>query len=199
MFLSLTSILETVLIYNLKSKTLKKIVTISCLIAVFCIINSTKSFGQAGQQLRFSQQFRMGERIIRVAEPGQLADSISVWGDVNSPGRYLVPINTTLPQLISYAFGPNTITSGQTQLDWSEMRIEVHISEYHPETGEKIFTTFEYQPDEPLPEGMRTFDLQNNQVVTVQVKRNPSFVDYLRVVAPVIGAVATTILIVQRL
>ena len=57
---------------------------------------------ERGNQLQYSQQFRLGERIIRVAEPGQLADTLNVWGDVNSPGRYLVPKNTTLPQLISY-------------------------------------------------------------------------------------------------
>ncbi len=176
---------------------MKKIVTITFVAAAFCLINSTRSFAQVGQQLRFSQQFRLGARIIRVAEPGQLADSVSIWGDVRSPGRYLVPINTTLPQLISYAFGPQTITSGQTELDWSEMRIEVYVSEYRHETGKKVLTSFKYYPEQPLPEGMRTFNLQNNQVVTVLVKREPSFVDYVRVIAPVIGAVATTIVIIE--
>ncbi|HCI72301.1 MAG TPA: hypothetical protein DHV30_17575, partial [Balneola sp.] len=40
------------------------------------------------QQLYTSQQFRLGERIIRISEPGQLADSVNVWGDVGSSGRY---------------------------------------------------------------------------------------------------------------
>lgn len=156
------------------------------------------SYAQIGQRLDVSQQFRQAERIIRVAETDQLSDTVSVWGDVNSPGRYLIPIETTLPQLISYAFGPNTIVNGQTQLDWSQMRIEIHISEFNTETGQKTFTSFEYHPDQVLPEGIRMFNLKNNQVVTVQVKRKPSFVDYLQVIAPVIGAVATTILVIIR-
>src|SRR5690554_7643768 len=80
-----------------------------------------------------SQQFRMGERIIRIAEPGQLADSVNVWGDVGSSGRYLVPEGTSLPLLLSYSFGPQTLRDGQTNLDWSKMRVEIHIQEFDAE------------------------------------------------------------------
>jgi hypothetical protein len=46
---------------------------------------------------------------------------------------------------------------------------------------------------------MRDFNLQNNQVVTVQVKRRPSFADYVRVIGPILSTVATTILIVLNI
>ncbi len=151
------------------------------------------------RQLYTSQQFRLGERIIRVAEPGQLADTLNVWGDVNSPGRYLIPRGTSLPELISYTFGPQTIRSNEAELDWSKMRVEVNISEYDPETGMEEVQNFKYRFDEPLPAGMRSFDLENNQVVAVQVKRRPAFVDYVRVIAPVISSVATGFLIIDRL
>ena len=154
---------------------------------------------QLGQQLNQSQQFRLGERIIRVAEPGELADTLNVWGDVGSPGRYLVPSGTTLPELISYSFGPRTISDQQTQLDWSKMRIEVNISEYNVNTGMEEITSFKYRLNEPLPDGMRTFDLENNQVVALQVKRRPSFVDYIKVIGPIVSTVATSILIIDRL
>ena len=45
------------------------------------------------------------DRYIRVAEIGQLVDSVNVWGDVNSSGRYLIPEDTNLPELISFSFG----------------------------------------------------------------------------------------------
>lgn len=152
-----------------------------------------------GRQLNFSQQFRLGDRIIRVAEPGQLADTVNVWGDVNSPGRYLIPVETTLPELISYAFGPTTIRDREANLDWSKMRVEVNISQYSAEKGQEVVKQFTYKFSEPLPQGMRAFNLKNNQVVAVQVKRKPAFVDYVRVIAPVISAVATSILIIERL
>jgi hypothetical protein len=152
-----------------------------------------------GRQLNRSQQFRLGSRIIRVAEPGQLADTVNVWGDINSPGRYLIPTNTTLPELISYALGPNTIRNGQTQLNWSKRRVEVSVSQKSPTKGKDVVKTFTYKFDQPLPDGMRTFKLKNNQVVAVQVKRRPSFKDYLGIIAPIISAVATGVLLVLRL
>lgn len=153
---------------------------------------------QGQQQLR-SQQFRLGERIIRVAEPGQLADTVNVWGDINSPGRYLIPKGTTLPELISYSFGPQTLRSNEAQLDWSKLRVEVNVSEYHQDTGNEVVKNFTYKFDDPLPAGMRDFELQNDQVIALQVKRRPSFVDYVRVVAPIVSTVATGFLIIDRL
>lgn len=58
------------------------------------------------RQTPTSQQFRLGDRIIRISEPGQLSDSVNVWGDVGSSGRYLVPKGTDLTELISYSFWP---------------------------------------------------------------------------------------------
>lgn len=183
-----------------KSKTsffLKVIIGCAFIVALV----QTNGYAQVnrGNQLQYSQQFRLGQRIIRVAEPGQLADTLNVWGDVNSPGRYLVPRGTTLPELISYTFGPQTIRSNEAQLDWSKMRVEVNISEYDPQKGMDEVKTFKYHFNDPLPQGMRKFDLKNNQVVSVQVKRRPAFIDYVRVIAPVISSVATGFLIIQRL
>jgi hypothetical protein len=163
------------------------------------IVPSTSKAQEQGSQLSRSQQFRLGERIIRVAEPGVLTDSVNVWGDVNSAGRYLVPKNTGLPELISYSFGPQTIRSDESNLDWSKMRVEINVSEYSPGSGQEKVKSFKYKFNEPLPEGMRSFELKNNQVVAVQVKRRPSFGDYVRVIAPVLSSIATGFLIIDRL
>lgn len=151
------------------------------------------------RQTPVSQQFRLGERIIRIAEPGQLTDSVNVWGDVGSSGRYLVPKGTTLPLLLSYSFGPQTLRDGQTNLDWSKMRVEINIQEYDSESQKQKIQEFRYRFEEPFPDGMNDFVLENNQTVTVRVKRKPSFRDYVGVIAPVISAIATSIIIVDRL
>lgn len=150
---------------------------------------------QGRTQLRFSQQFRLGSRIIRVAEPGQLADSVNVWGDINSPGRYLIPINTTLPELISYARGPQTRTTLQTELNSTKRRIEIDISRYNPAKRKEEDYHFEYRFNDPLPVGMRHFQLQNNDIVSIRVKRNTSFRDVISVIAPTISAIATGLLL----
>lgn len=151
------------------------------------------------QQLYTSQQFRLGERIIRIAEPGQLADSVNVWGDVGSAGRYIIPKGTTLPKLISYGFGPRTLRDGQTELDWSKMRVEVNIQEFNEVLGMNTIEKFSYRFEEEFPEGMHTVLLKNNQTITVRVKRKPTFRDYLGVIAPTISAIATSIIVIDRL
>ncbi|MFU8862030.1 MAG: hypothetical protein ACNA8K_16600 [Cyclonatronaceae bacterium] len=154
---------------------------------------------QTTDRMPISQQFRLADGIIRIAEPGQLADTVNVWGDVNNPGRYLVPRGTRLPELISYSRGPARFITGETTIDWSKLRIEVSVSRLNGETGREEFRTFRYRYNEPLPEGMRDYRLSNDEIIAMQVRRRPAFMDYVRVVAPVVTIVATSILIADRL
>lgn len=185
-----------------KLKAMKQLAMVGFTCTIFLmagLFTNTYAQTELGRQLEFSQQFRMADRIVRIAEPGQLADTINVWGDVNSPGRYMVPRGTALPELISYSFGPTGIRDREASLDWSKLRVEVNVSDYNSENGEETITNFSFRYNEPLPQGMRSFQLKNNQVISVEVKRRPSFMDYVRVVAPVVSAVATSILIAERL
>ncbi|WP_417372122.1 hypothetical protein [Gelidibacter japonicus] len=151
------------------------------------------------KQLSTSQQFRIAERFIRIAEPGELADSVNVWGDVGSSGRYLIPKGTDLARLISYSFGPRTLSDSQTQIDWSKMRVEINVQEYDNEEGGVAITKFKYRFEDPYPEGMKDFVLKNNHIIAVRVKRKPSFRDYLGVFASTVSAVASTIILLDRL
>lgn len=166
--------------------------------ALFSLIVCTGTYAQQ-RGVPTSQQFRLGERVIRIAEPGQLADSVNVWGDVGSSGRYVIPKGTDLTKLLSYSFGPRTLSDGQTQIDWSKMRVEVNIQEYDAENGGQTITKFKYRFEDPFPEGMKEFELQNNHTVAVRVKRKPSFRDYLGVFASTVSAVASTIILLDRL
>tara|TARA_R110000868_G_scaffold383578_12_gene650769 strand:- start:19530 stop:20069 length:540 start_codon:yes stop_codon:yes gene_type:complete len=163
-----------------------------CFICVFVFGFYVQSSAQ-NQQLFTSQQFRLGERIIRIAQPGQLADSVNVWGDVGSSGRYLIPKGTRLPELITYALGPNTLRDSQTNVDWSKMRVEINIHDYDLAENKPVFTKLEYKFEEPFPDGMKDFLIKNGQTISVRMKRKPSFRDYVGVIAPVISAIATTI------
>ncbi|REL33834.1 hypothetical protein DYD21_10540 [Rhodohalobacter sp. SW132] len=146
-----------------------------------------------------SQMFRLAEGIVRIAEPGQLADSVNVWGDVSAPGRYVVPRGTRAHELISYARGPIGFRTGETTLDWSKMRLEVNISRYDHETGEETVQNFRFRYNEPYPAELRRYRLSNDEIISLEVKRRAAFVDYVRVIAPVLTAVATGFLIVDRL
>ncbi len=151
------------------------------------------------RQVPSSQQFRLGERLIRISEPGELSDSVNVWGDVGSSGRYLIPKGTSLSELISYSFGPRTLRDGQTELDWSKMRVEVNVQGFDQVSKEQTIDKFRLRFEEPFPVEMNEFRLSNNQTITVRVKRKPSFRDYVGVIAPVISSIATSIIIIDRL
>ncbi len=166
---------------------------------LFLLFLFSSAIKAQSQQLFTSQQFRLGDRVIRIAEQGEIADSINVWGDIGSAGRYLVPQGTSLSKLLSYSYGPRILRDGQTDLDWSKMRVEVNIQEYDAQQGQELIKKFRYRFEEPFPEGMTEFIVRNNQTVTVRVKRKPSFRDYVQVIAPVISSIATTIIIIDRL
>ena len=173
---------------------------LALLFSVICFLIFCGDNVQAqNQQLNISQQFRLADRIIRISEQGQLSDSVNVWGDVGSSGRYIIPRGTTLPKLISYSFGPRTLRDGQTDLDWSKMRVEVNVHEFNQNSGSELIASFKYRFEEPFPVEMWDFKVKNEQTVTVRVKRKPSFRDYLGVFASTVGAVASTVILLDRL
>lgn len=143
----------------------------------------------------------LGERFIRVAEPGQLVDSVNVWGDVGSSGRYLIPEGTKLPELISFSFGFTQLREGgrDANIGGKKREIEVKVSRYDAERRLVEVAYFRYRNYDPEPVEMFEFDLQNNDIVTLQVSRVPSFTDYVGVIAPILGTLATSILLIERL
>ncbi len=165
----------------------------------FIVLLNTNNSQAQNNQFYNSPQFRQAERVIRIAEPGELVDSVNVWGDVGSSGRYLIPKGTNLTKLLSYSFGPRTLSDSQTQIDWSKMRVEINIQEYDDNNGGEKLTKFKYRFEEPFPKGMKEFELKNNQTIAVRVKRKPSFRDYLGVFASTVSAVASTIILLDRL
>ena len=97
------------------------------------------------------------------------------------------------------SFGPRTLRDGQTDLDWSKMRVEINIQQYDESNNIQVVEKFNFRFEEPFPDGMDKFVLQNNQTVTLRVKRKPTFRDYLSVIAPTISAIATSIIVIDRL
>lgn len=150
-----------------------------------------------------SQVFRLGEGMVRIAEAGQLADTLAVWGDVSNAGRYIVPRGTTPHELLSYARGISRTGAGaggdQVQLDWSKRRVEINISTFDPETGIETVENFEFRYSEPFPAELRTYRLQNDQIVTVEVKRTATVLDYIRFISPITTFAASTYFLIDRI
>jgi len=161
------------------------------LLVLFVILSSIKIpdlFAQEG-----------GERFIRVAEEGQLIDSVNVWGDIGTAGRYLLPEGTNIPDLISYASGYNTLRDRETQLGWSAVTLEVKVSRLNENREAMEIAYFRYRYHDPEPIEMFDFNLQNNDIVTVQLKRKPTLRDYVQVLGTTISVIVTSLVFVERL
>lgn len=154
-----------------------------------------KGVAQSGE----SVMFRLSEGFVRIAEPGQIADTLSVWGDINAPGRYIIPRGTTVHELISYARGPQASRSGGQRPDWNKVNLKISISRFEKNTGKESIITYEYKYSEPYPEELRQFSLQSDDIVGLEAERRPSFVDWIGVFSGIVSATATTIIVVDRL
>lgn len=163
------------------------------LLGTFLFLKTDLIHAQTGQT------FRLAEGFVRIAEPGQLSDTLSVWGDINAPGRYIVPRGIRVHELISHARGPVASRTAGQNLDWSKIRLEISISRFDRERGIETVETFEYRYDEPYSHELRNYILRGDDIVAIEVKRKPAFVDWLRVFSTVVSATATTIIVVDRL
>lgn len=82
----------------------------------------------------FAQQTGKGYFVIK-DNPGELSMKVNLWGFINAPGRYEIPISTNLIQLITYAGGPkqyaemDEVKIYRLQDDGSRDLIEVNIED----------------------------------------------------------------------
>jgi len=65
-------------------------------------------FAQVDQQIgRTPSQYNYYGNFYDYSDPTTINIKVSIWGHVRSSGKYIVPIYTTVPDLISYAGGPS--------------------------------------------------------------------------------------------
>lgn len=149
-------------------------------------------------QAQFSEEM-LSNRYIRVAEMGELTDTLNVWGDVASAGRYIVPEDIKLPELVSFGMGYTQLRGRESDINWAKTQIELKVSRYDQNEKMVDVALFRYRYQDPEPVEMFEFDLQNNDIVTLQVRRKPSFGDYVGVIAPVVSVIATSFLLIDNL
>lgn len=159
------------------------------------------SAGTAGAQdkIPVPHLYWPAEGIVQISKPGEEAILVNLWGDVNAPGRFMVSTGTTVIELISFARGPASFRTGETTLEWSKLRIEVNVSRRNQELNIDEVVNFRFLYTQQLPPGIRDFVLQDSDFITLEVKRRPAFVDYMRIIGPLATVAATLILLVDKL
>lgn len=174
---------------------MKQIVAIVMFIGGLIIAGTAR----AQDKIPVPTQYRLVEGIVQISKPGEESILINLWGDVNAPGRFMVPAGTTLIELISFARGPASFRTGETTLDWSKLGIEINLSRRNQELNIDEVVNFRFRYTQQLPPGLRDFILQENDFITLEVKRQPAFVDYMRIIGPIATVAATMILLVDKL
>jgi protein involved in polysaccharide export with SLBB domain len=71
---------------------------IKTFVIILLLLLASQSFGQS----------RSAANYIVEDVPGELRISVNIWGYINYPGRYEIPISTNLIQLVTLAGGPKT-------------------------------------------------------------------------------------------
>lgn len=151
------------------------------------------------QRATDSMLFQMAEGYVRIADPGVLADTLSLLGDVNMPGRYIVPRNTKIHELLAFSRGPVQRRGTGRFVDWGHQRIEVTVQSPVPGSTARRQETFRFRYDQEYPPELTDMPLGNDYVVSVEVKQRPAFVDWVSVISSVVGATATTLIVIDRL
>ncbi len=150
---------------------------------------------------QFGEEGNINEALIRLVEPGQLADTVNVWGNVGETGRYLVPRDMTIAQLLSYAGGPENIGGNLrgAEAAFSKSRVKVTLSKYDAQNNREIAKYFSFRYSEKIPREFRTYNLSNEEVIIVEVERKPTFLDYLGVIGPILGTITTSYFIYDQI
>ena len=167
---------------------LKKFNYLICITSVIIFLGAIDLHAQGGLEQVAN------EGIIKVAEPGQLADTLNLWGDVRNPGRYMVPQGTSIQELISYARGPIVATEERRVKG-----IEAFVLRYSETEERELVNVFRFKPNEPLPRELRNFVLQNNDTVTIKVQRGRTFFQALRNVTPILTFIISGIIAYDRI
>lgn len=165
------------------------------LVLIIALLGLTSIVEAQSSNMYQSQNFRLGEAHYRVAEPTQIADTILVWGDVQLPGTYLVPRGINLAQMLAYARGPINLRTQETDLDWSQVFIEINIS--NRDTGESIQII--QRVDGSIGQEFFEKRMANFDTVIIRVRRKPNFLDYVRAYSPVIATVLNTLLLYRTI
>lgn len=111
----------------------------------------------------------------------------------------MIQAGAMLIELISYARGPVSFRTGETTLEWSKLRVEVNLSRRNRERNMDEVANLRFRYTQQLPPGICDFVLQESDFITLEAKRRPVFVDYMRIIGPIATVAATLILLVDKL
>lgn len=121
-----------------------------------------------------------------VDQPGELTKKINLWGFINRPGRYEVPLSTNLIQLITYAGGPR---------EYAEMD---NIKVYRVlDNGKRKIVKVDL--DDPAEASEEALNLFNEDTIVIEYSAVVSWREVFGLISGPLAMLASIALIVDRL
>ena len=127
--------------------------------------------------------------VFDLSDPMGINMEVSLWGFVRYPGKYKVPVNTTIMDLLSYAGGP------MEESDLKEIRILRGVTDTTVKAGKIMILNYNdlLWEDKIHMDRDRDPILRDGDFVVVMKDTKYSFRDNLLIVLPLISTVITII------
>lgn len=118
---------------------------------------------------------------------------VAIWGFVRYPGKYLIPVNTTIIDLISYAGGPTE----DAELE------DIRLYRVDPESGEETILSYNYNKllwnDSKAEMSNLSADLKASDVVAVTGGQRLYFKDWTSITLSVFSALVSLAILIINL
>ena len=160
------------------------------LVAVFASVlkaqNNDFKIGSDPSQFR-----QVNGALYDFSEPDKLNIKVSIWGNVKFPGRYIIPINTSVTDLISFAGGPTDAANLE------DMRLYRTL----PDSSYKIFkfNLNELLWEKEVKKIVLPPQLQASDVVVLPGEPRLYFKDYLALTLSVTSTVISLAILVLNI
>lgn len=160
------------------------------LLLIYLVILTIPIYSQDDQQLgRTRDQFNAYYgNYYDYSDPATINIKVSIWGYVRSPGKYIVPIYTTIPDLMSYAGGP----VDESNLD------DVRIYRLDKNANEELIKLnyTDLLHEDQLNENKINPNLKGGDILIIPGSPRFYFRDYLNVSLSIFSAIVTLTLLI---
>ncbi len=160
-------------------------------LSVFTLfILSISAFAQESNlRVGSSSRVQAGGAYYDFSDPNAVNMKISVWGYARNPGRYILPVNTSVLEAISYAGGPND----------DALLEDVRIMRLKSDSTQEIIK-FDYNQllhEQSISKAVKDTKLQPGDVLLLPGEPRFYFKDYISITVSVVSTlISLTILII---
>ncbi len=164
------------------------------LFILFTVFLISSSLHSQNENVQIGSPFRdiknQQTAVYDLSDPNGINIKVSVWGYVKLPGKYIVPANTNLLDILTYAGGPTTDATIE----------DLRLFRTLPDSSQQLMT-FNYNSlmwEEQFTQNLKFPNLEPDDLILVTGEPRFFFKDYFSITLSIISTlVSLTILIIN--